>query len=355
VNDNDGTLITSGRSGNSNELPAGDADDVHVLYIAGIGRSGSTLLCRTLGSVDGLLATGELMRILGRGVINGDLCSCGAPVANCDFWRAVLADLEGRCPDLDLERLEHTRKRVTEGWELLRYLFLPNENTDLGRALEEYRQFLSALYGSIQNVTGSQVVVDASKNLLFARLLTETPGVKLTFLHLVRDSRGVAHSLMRKQRRPGTANRREYFRQQGPLLGSILWSTAHVTTERLAVRTSRLIRVRYEDFVSDPAATVSGVLDRLDPVGGPSLPSHVNGRSVRLGRDHLIASNPNRAARGVVTLREDAAWRHEMTPVRQWLVTSLTAPLLRRYGYRVRPGREPEPRVRPIVTRQPEP
>ena len=67
-------------------------DEVHVLYIAGIGRSGSTLLCRTLGSVEGYLGTGELMRILGRGVTSGDQCSCGEAVGTCDLWGAVLRD-----------------------------------------------------------------------------------------------------------------------------------------------------------------------------------------------------------------------------------------------------------------------
>lgn len=58
-----------------------DAGPVHVLYIAGMGRSASTLLCRTLGSVEGFVGTGELMRIVDRGVASGDLCSCGTALS----------------------------------------------------------------------------------------------------------------------------------------------------------------------------------------------------------------------------------------------------------------------------------
>ena len=311
-------------------------DDVSVLYIAGIGRSGSTLLCRTLGAVDGFLATGELMRIVDRGVGTGDDCSCGTPVTECDLWGPVLSHLHQHHPEFDMAQLEATRKQVTEGWGFLPYLFLREKPEEMARGLGEYRRFLVALYRSIRAVTGARVIVDASKNLMFARMLTETPGIRLTILHLVRDSRGVAYSLMKKQQRPGTKGRQEYFRQFGPVLGPILWSTAQITTETLRSKAAAFVRVRYEDFVAHPSDTVRGVLREIHPIAGAGALHHVNGHSVQLGVDHLIASNPNRSRRGAIELREDVAWR-EMSAPRRWVVSALTFPLLLRYGYRALP------------------
>jgi hypothetical protein len=332
------------------------ADGVHVLYIAGMGRSGSTLLCRTLGSVEGFLGTGELMRLICRGLDAGDLCGCGTPVRDCQLWSGVLTDLSRRCPDLDLVRLETTRRRITEGWDFLRYLFMPAGFSSLERDLAEYREFLSALYRSIRSVTGADVIVDASKNLFFAKLLTETPGVRVSFVHLVRDSRGVANSWMRKTARPGTNGRKEYFRQLGPFLGPILWSSANLMAESLRKRAARYMLVRYEDFIDAPSATVDRILREIRPAHPlPSVP-HVNGESIRLGLDHLIASNPNRSQRGEIELREDLAWRREMSAPSRLLITGLTLPLLRRYGYRVLPGPLGNGiEVGGAVTRQPEP
>lgn len=326
-------------------------DPVRVLFIAGIGRSGSTLLCRTLGSVEGFVATGELMRIMDRGFRNGDLCSCGTAVGDCGIWRDVLDDLTRRRPDFDLERLERVRKRITEGWEFLRYLFLPEHLSGFERDLPDYRAFIAELYRSIRAVTGARMVVDASKNLLFARMLTETPGVDVTFLHLVRDSRGVAHSLAKKQERPGTCGRHEHFRQHGPVLSSILWNTAHVMTGVVGRRAARVVRVRYEDFVAAPSRTVNLILDYLDTPRRLDAAAHVDGTSVRLGVDHLIASNPNRSRRGVVELREDDAWRREMPALRRWVVTAMTLPLLRKYGYHVLPGGNGSTRGVHVMTR----
>lgn len=322
------------RSPEATAAPEGDGGDVHVLYIAGKGRSGSTLLCRTLGEVDGCVAAGELMRIFGRGVTNGDLCSCGEPVPACSLWSDVLGEFESRAPELDPERIERLRDRVTEGREFLRYFFLPGRFPRLERRLSDYRRVLSRLYRSIRDVTGCPVVVDASKNAAYGRLLTETRGVSVSVVHLVRDSRGVAHSLSKEKVRPGTAGRVEHFEQRGPLAASTLWTAAQLLAESLRRRTARFVTVRYEDFVSSPRAVAERILELVGRSDGRGQLAHVGpGATLRLGVHHLIASNPNRSQRGRIELREDLEWRHEMSSLREKVVTGLTYPLLRRYGY----------------------
>jgi hypothetical protein len=162
-------------------------------------------------------------------------------------------------------------------------------------------------------------------------------------VHLVRDSRGVAHSWGRRQVRPGTPGRYEYFRQVGPLLASILWTTANIVTVRTARRTEGSHLVRYEDFVSDPSGTVRAIVEGVGPGSAGHRLSHVNGESIRLGRDHLIASNPNRSQQGEIALREDVAWRREMPASARWIVTGVTFPFLRRYGYPVWSDQPPSP------------
>ena len=130
--------------------PTTALDEVSVLYIAGIGRSGSTLLCRTLGTVDGFLATGELMRIISRGVQTGDLCSCGDPVRQCELWGPIITHLEQSGWTPITRASQATRQRLTEGWSLVPYLMLRKPPRGMARELEQYRRFLTTLYRSIR-------------------------------------------------------------------------------------------------------------------------------------------------------------------------------------------------------------
>lgn len=65
------------------------AQPVRLLYLAGIGRSGSTLLERLLGEVPGVCSLGEVTHLWRRGVLRNERCGCGTPFLDCPFWRKV--------------------------------------------------------------------------------------------------------------------------------------------------------------------------------------------------------------------------------------------------------------------------
>jgi len=304
-----------------------------IVYLSGIGRSGSTLLSRTLDGVEGFFAVGELFRVFGRGLLDRELCSCGEPVPECPVWGEVAGRLRARGLLDDLARLERFRRRTTEGlW--LPTLFTPFrslQGPDFRSRLDRFREVLRALYAELDEVTGGAILVDASKNAGYGKILTETPGLEVFLVHLVRDSRGVTWSLQKKKPRPGTRGEADYFERRGPLLGSVLWSFAQLMTERLEEEASGFTRVRYQDFIHDPASTVRRIAELAGAGDRVRELSHVEGGAVELGGEHLIASNPNRKQRGTIELREDLEWRGEMGLLQRGLVTALTYPLLSRY------------------------
>ena len=64
---------------------------VTVLFVAGFGRNGGTLLDRVLGSVDGFCSLGEFRFVWQKGVVRNELCNCGVPFRDCPFWTAVFS------------------------------------------------------------------------------------------------------------------------------------------------------------------------------------------------------------------------------------------------------------------------
>lgn len=62
-----------------------------VLYIAGYGRSGSSILSRLLGAHADIVSLGEFGRLAG--VVGATVtCSCGETTEQCEFWRAAAAE-----------------------------------------------------------------------------------------------------------------------------------------------------------------------------------------------------------------------------------------------------------------------
>ena len=311
---------------------------VPVVYIAGIGRSGSTLLGRALGSVDGLLFLGEVMHLFGRGMQRNERCACGARVRACDVWGGVLEDIEssGLCPDPGA--VEAFRQRLTEGRGFLTP-FLPWTPPGVRAELDAFRRLLGATYRSLHRRAGSRLIVDSSKNPAYARILLGAPGIRFHLVHLVRDSRGVAFSLAKRRRRPGTSRSTELLDRRTAPAASALWSGAHLLTESLRTRAAGYVRVRYTDFATSPAGEVERVLRSAGLPGhgngrlGPARLAHLDGRKLRLGTQHVLAGHPIRSAKGEVELSEDVEWRRALPAPKRLLVSALTLPLLARYGY----------------------
>src|SRR4029453_1715634 len=76
-----------------------------VLFIGALGRSGTTLLERSLGQIEGFCAVGEIRHIWDRSFAANELCGCGVPFRGCDFWTAVVDEAYGGFAALDASEL----------------------------------------------------------------------------------------------------------------------------------------------------------------------------------------------------------------------------------------------------------
>ena len=92
-------------------------------------------------------------------------------------------------------------------------------------------------------------------------------------------------------------------------------------------------RMRYEEFVGDPAAALRVVGDRFGIEIGEDDLGFLQGREADLLPGHLVAGNRMRLHSGPITIVEDAAWRRDLPERSQRIVTTLTWPLLRHYGH----------------------
>jgi hypothetical protein len=310
-----------------------DGAAVKVLYVAGLGRSGSTILANTLGQVDDFFSGGELNFIWKHALIENRLCGCGRPSRECPFWRSVFeGEFGGQDESLarEMMRLQYSGARTRH---------IPMMLTEGGRErirarLGEFLDNTGRLYRAIRSVSGSRVIVDTSKEPAYGYALGMVPGIDLHVLHLVRDPRAAAYSWAKKKRQPDSPDR-EFMHQKTPTQSAVLWDAWNAAIEALWRQTpEKYLRLRYEDFVADPRSSFENILKLLGEEEA-DLPL-VGEREVKLGISHTVSGNPNRFDTGTVELRQDSEWQKKMKPRDKALVGTLTLPLLARYHYALR-------------------
>jgi sulfotransferase family protein len=294
-----------------------------VLYIAGWGRSGSTILDNILGQVDGFFSAGELMFLWRRGLLEGRLCGCGQPVRECETWTRVLARAyPGGVDAQEMLRLESHSART-------RHLPLHLAHVEPGS--RQYRDELGALYRALRAETGCRVIVDSSKSPSYGRVLSGIPGLDVHVVQLVRDPRAVAYSWVRKKLQRDDPRRKRSMRSHGPAASSAYWNMLNESTRLLWPEAARRLLVRYEDFVAQPQATVDEIL-RFADEPTVELPWTASGE-LALEPTHTVSGNPSRFDHGTVALRADDEWRRAMRPRDRRIVDLITGPVRGRYGY----------------------
>jgi hypothetical protein len=304
-----------------------------VVFIAGWGRSGSTLLDRVLGRVDGVMPAGELRELWRRGLVENRLCGCGEQFADCPFWRKVGEAAFGGWDQVDVARVSGLRTSVDRPWTALA-LLLPRRLWPRRADVEEYLGLVRRLYAGVAAAASADVVVDSSKIPTYC-LLLRAAGIRPRVLHLVRDSRGVVFSWQKTVVRPDTANGSgsDLMLRYGTVGACARYLVYNSLAHLLRPLGLRYLRLRYEDVAAQPAAGMRTAVEFVGKHMTAELKDELGRAEVVLDVDHTVDGNPMRFDVGAVAIRPDGRWRTDLNPRTRRAVTALTAPLLFRYGY----------------------
>lgn len=288
-----------------------------LAYVAGFSRSGSTLLELLLATHPQVVSVGELQvlphELLGADGSTG--CGCGEPVAVCPFWSAVLADVD---PLLQRPpRLHHFRETHRWGPSLrpgqllaLRRELRPAERAAVDQYGENTRALLDAIAATLSGEGAPPaVVVDASKDPYRLAWLARDRALDLRVVHLVRDPRGVVHSLTRRAGHPivPAARRAAAWRLENRIV-------REVTRRHLPAAATKV--VRYEDLARTPAEVVADLFAFLGLA--PHDEAVADYPTVEV---HAVAGNPMRDDRRPIV--PDTDWVRNLPASRRILVDVL--------------------------------
>ncbi len=304
-----------------------------VLYVGGWGRSGSTLLSHLLGRLPEMVAVGELRYVWQAGVSGNELCGCGQPFDECPFWVAVGREAFGGWDKIDLDEVLGLEAAVLRH-SRIPMLAAPRLFPAHAERLRRYTDITRNLYSAIAAVADARVVVDSTKNPPYAYFLRRSGAVDLRVVHLVRDSRGVVFSWMKKVVRPEvTGGDEAHFEEFSPVSAGIRWMECNLAFELLRRLRTPTARMRYEALASDPREQVERALEQLQLPATQDALQQLGDGEVEVLAQHSLRGNPMRFAHGRQRVRVDDAWRTGMGASTRRAVTAVTWPLLLSYGY----------------------
>lgn len=257
-----------------------------IVYIIGMGHSGSTLLDLLLGSHSKACSVGELIALSTAGKPGRQLqvlarrCDCDAPTKlECRFWSEVDRRLQQVCAtsiqtvDLDIEDPV------------------------------AFRTVNRAIYKAIADVSGRSWIVESSKWISRYRRLVEA-GFDVRPIHIVRAPWGVVASDLRKGR--------DWWSK------CLAWSRHAFRAPRLLADDQHL-RIHYEDLATRPEETVRATMEWL------GLDFEPGQLCFHRTTHHLLAGNHMRQ-KGDESIRLDQRWRTELNLYQRWLISLFTLP-----------------------------
>jgi hypothetical protein len=332
---------------------------VRVLAIAGLGRSGSTILDIVLGNHPHIESVGEVGNLTMNGWISREslsgidprrlrvpICTCGKrldvlyvdhPDEACPFWSRVRSEWVERADPESIEsypqlrgNFERTRLAVLIQ-QCLRLLYEKRRRT---ASFRSYARLTRAFFESIRAVSGKPVIVDSTKSPVRAFAHSLVPGIDLYVVHLVRDGRGVITSrrkTFKKDIQAGIMWDHEGF----PMWRTIVrWIGLNLAADWVCARLGpkRAMRLRYEDFVADPKGALEriGSLIELDLAGVADAAT--SGKPMEAG--HNVGGNRMKKSE-IITLRPELAeeWASALSATEQRRSWVSMGWLMRRYGY----------------------
>lgn len=315
-----------------------DSAKINLIYIASIGRSGSTLLESMLGAHSRIATMGELHiwphELRQNGVRP---CSCGEYVQTCPFWsemRRRVDPLKQEGPGLDYFREKHNaghtlRLRRLGGFRTGKPMSA-EEAADIERYGKNNDEVFRAFLDVSEEMLGDRPewIVDASKDPYRLLWLHLSGLFNIKVIHLVKNPRAFVYSVTKDligESGGVAASRRQYFTARQ----SVAWSIQNRLFSKLgevAFDSASYMLVNYETLATEPKKTFEKVC-RL--IGCEYEEQAVD--NFRSGSVHTIAGNPMRyESKGIVL---DEKWKMKLPASSRKLTEILTSRIMTRYGY----------------------
>lgn len=278
----------------------------NIIYIVSDKRSGSTLLENILAKSNEVVSLGEVAMLRnhicheGYGDKWNWHCSCGKTLDSCGFWSAILPII---LKDTTGNNFETKINFDYTSFHALLFglfpglfkkkIFLKINN----RRATKVVQNIYGVYQAVFKLTRKPFIIDSSKIPAQAWVLYgNTTEIKIKFIFLTRDIRGIAYSKKKSKLRPD-ANVRLSLKDLYKV-----WVYKKFAKAALQfIPKENVLQIRYEDLASSTEETLHKIFTFT------GMATFEAPKFMELINDHTIGGTPGRFARKEIKL--DERWK----------------------------------------------
>jgi len=224
-------------------------EKIKVVYIAGAGHSGSTLLDLILGSQKEIESVGEIIQ-LGDYVENDKKCTCGKTISQCEYWKENIKSYKqlseiDKCSLFNMSPYANKKERLNFIFNFPSVFIDKQSIIDYG--LKNYNLFTSIL----KNSEKKSIIVDSSKDAMRALKLYLSGLFNIKIIYLFRDGRAFIESKKRKNKDPN----REYEQYRGAAIETLSFITTHIARWRVLkpIPKQNVFVTTYRDLACRPS------------------------------------------------------------------------------------------------------
>ena len=304
-------------------------DRLRYVCMPGSPFTGSTLLgvllnehpeCASIGAATGLIRRVDLATYA---------CSCGARFTECEFWNDIAARTGALGHPVNVFQTDfwNTHLRLSRqrwlnaalvrslGWDPLNDLrdAVVGRVGPARRAITRMAWNSWSLASAVLQRSGKRAFVDTARDHQRPKFLARHPLLEIKVIHLIRDPRGNAASIMKHTGADAASAARQW---------------RHYNVEAARVRRylprDSWMTLRYEELCADPAATLDRIADFLGVRHAAIQPEartsarHVIGNAMRL--------------KGLTEIREDRSWQTRLRSEELTMIARIVAPASERLG-----------------------
>ncbi len=307
-----------------------------IIYIGGLGRSGSTLLAEILATIPGFVSVGELPTLWRHGWQDDWQSSDGYKFSTSPVWQSLVARLYEDDDDFDPKKCLELCERVSTRRHLLAF-GTRSYRKNIQKDLNTYIAHFEKVYHILAIQADARVIIDSGKSPFHAALMSESSEVDFRTVHLIRDPRAVAFSRMRRKiNKNTTTGISSLMVRQSSTRIALRWSWQNFLMSRLQCKTLKGVQSSYETLAESPEVEIRRILTELNLSCNHTALDSLSAGAFTKQPGIAFSGNSSRFDFEQNAIRIDDIWKKELPWLSYCIVSVLTYParyILATYNY----------------------